>query len=50
MSHADSELFLSLPGAGVRLAPRLLAELGDDRDRYESANSLQLSLAPRLTQ
>ena len=39
--HADSELFQSLPRAGVRLAPRLLAELGDDRDRYESASSLQ---------
>jgi transposase len=41
LSHADSELFLSLPGAGVRLAPRLLAEMGDDRDRYASASSLQ---------
>ncbi len=39
--HADSELFQSLPRAGVRLAPRLLAELGDDRDRYERASSLQ---------
>jgi transposase len=39
--HADSELFQSLPRAGVGLAPRLLAELGDDRDRYESASSLQ---------
>lgn len=41
LSHADSELFLSLPGAGARLAPRLLAEMGDDRDRYASASSLQ---------
>lgn len=41
LSHADSELFLSLPGAGDRLAPRLLAEMGDDRDRYTSASSLQ---------
>ncbi len=39
--HEDLELFQSLPRAGVRLAPRLLAELGDDRDRYESASSLQ---------
>ncbi|GAC1450859.1 MAG: hypothetical protein PVSMB5_38580 [Ktedonobacteraceae bacterium] len=41
LSHADSEIFLSLPGAGTRLAPRLLAEMGDDRNRYESASSLQ---------
>ncbi len=41
LSHADSELFQSLPGAGARLAPRLLAEMGEDRDRYENASSLQ---------
>lgn len=41
LSHADSELFLALPGAGARLAPRLLAEMGDDRNRYEKASSLQ---------
>jgi transposase len=41
LSHADSELFLSLPGAGARLAPRLLAEMGDDRNRYESESLLQ---------
>lgn len=41
LMHADSELFQSLPRAGRRLAPRLLAELGDDRSRYESASSLQ---------
>ncbi len=41
LSHADSELFQSLPGAGQRLAPRLLAELGDDRARYADASSLQ---------
>lgn len=41
LMHADSELFQSLPRAGQRLAPRLLAELGDDRTRYESASSLQ---------
>jgi transposase len=39
--HADSELFQSLPRAGHRLAPRLLAEMGEDRDRYDSASSLQ---------
>ncbi len=41
LMHEDHELFQSLPGAGERLAPRMLAELGDDRDRYESAGSLQ---------
>ncbi len=41
LMHADSELFQSLPRAGQRLAPRLLAEMGDDRNRYESASSLQ---------
>src|SRR5437660_23091 len=41
LSHADSELFLSLPGAGTRLAPRLLAEMGDDRNRSERASRLQ---------
>jgi transposase len=41
LMHADSELFQSLPRAGQRLAPRLLAELGDDRARYDSASSLQ---------
>jgi transposase len=39
--HADAALFASLPGAGKRLAPRLLAEWGDDRTRYASAASLQ---------
>ena len=39
--HPDHKLFGSLPGAGPKLAPRLLAELGDDRDRFESAQVLQ---------
>jgi transposase len=34
LTHADDEIFSSLPGAGKRLAPRLLAEWGDDRTRY----------------
>jgi transposase len=41
LRHADSELFQRLPGAGKRLAPRLLAEIGDDRTRYAGAASLQ---------
>lgn len=39
-AHSDSTLFQSLPGAGTRLAPRLLAEWGDDRDRYLSHESV----------
>jgi transposase len=41
LTHEDHELFESLPRAGQRLAPRLLAEIGDDRTRYQAANSLQ---------
>jgi transposase len=41
LTHADSARFLSLPRAGKRLAPRLLAEIGDDRSRYADAASLQ---------
>ena len=41
LSHEDNEVFGSLPRAGQRLAPRLLAEIGDDPSRYESAASLQ---------
>jgi transposase len=39
--HPDREIFQSLPGAGPVLAPRLLAGLGSERERYESAASLQ---------
>lgn len=41
LSHADSEIFESLPRAGKRLAPRLLAEISDDRQRYRDAAKLQ---------
>ncbi len=40
LTHADSQIFESLPGAGKRLAPRLLAELGDDRSRYTTCSQL----------
>jgi transposase len=40
-SHPDSEIFSSLPGAGKRLEPRLLAGWGDDRSRNASAASVQ---------
>jgi transposase len=39
--HPDHDLFGSLPGAGDKLAPRLLAELGDDRERFDSHEALQ---------
>jgi transposase len=40
-THPDAALFGALPGAGQRLAPRLLAEWGDDRERYAAASSVQ---------
>jgi hypothetical protein len=40
-THEDLETFCRLPGAGKRLAPRLLAEWGDDRTRYRAASSVQ---------
>jgi hypothetical protein len=39
--HPDHDLFGSLPGAGPKLAPRLLAELGEDRLRFDSPQALQ---------
>lgn len=41
LTHADSSIFNGLPGAGKRLAPRLLAEWGDDRTRYAETRSIQ---------
>ena len=40
-SHPDRHLFGSLPGAGPTLAPRLLGELGQNRERFDSPQSLQ---------
>jgi transposase len=39
--HPDAGLFGSLPGLGVKLAPRLLAEIGDNRARFASAEGMQ---------
>jgi transposase len=41
LTHNDQEIWSSLPGAGKRLAPRLLAEWGEDRTRYADASSVQ---------
>jgi transposase len=39
--HPDRDCFGSLPGAGPKIAPRLLGELGNDRSVFESHQSLQ---------
>jgi len=39
--HPAAELFASLPGAGSKLAPRLLAECAGRRDFFDSAQGLQ---------
>ena len=37
--HPDADIYLSLPGLGVVLGARVLAEFGDDPERYVSAKS-----------
>ncbi len=39
--HPDHDIFASLPGAGDFLAPALLVQFGDQRDRFASAADLQ---------
>ena len=39
--HEDHPIFASLPGAGPVLAPRLLASMGSQRERYDKAANLQ---------
>jgi transposase len=39
--HPDHDLFGSLPGAGEKLAPRLLSELGADRQAFQDPQALQ---------
>jgi transposase len=48
VKHPDAFIFASLPGAGPTFAPRLLAAIGSDRERYDSVASLQkyLGIAP----
>jgi transposase len=40
-AHPDRAIFDSFPGAGPVLAPRLLAALGSDRSRFDSASEVQ---------
>jgi len=35
--HPDHDLFGSLPGAGPKIAPRLLGEIGSDRARFDTS-------------
>ena len=37
--HPDAEIYLSQPGLGIILGSRVLAEFGDDPDRYADAKS-----------
>lgn len=39
--HPDHHLFGSLPGAGPKIGPRLLSEIGSDRTRFENPCALQ---------
>jgi transposase len=39
--HPDAGMFGSLPGIGEKLAPRLLGELGQDRQRFQDPQALQ---------
>lgn len=50
--HPDKDCFGSLPGAGEKLAPRLLAELGTDRRQFDSPDALRCyaGTAPVLRQ
>jgi transposase len=39
--HPDREIFKALPGAGPVLAPRLLASMGSERERFPRPENLQ---------
>jgi len=39
--HPDFELFDTLPGAGVHLAPRLMVAFGEQRERFANAAEVQ---------
>ncbi|HRR96789.1 MAG TPA: IS110 family transposase [Candidatus Ratteibacteria bacterium] len=39
--HPDKDIFLSLPGSGNLTSAKLIAEFGDDRDRYKKVGAVQ---------
>ncbi|MEV6408668.1 IS110 family transposase [Streptomyces bobili] len=39
--HPDAAVILSFPGLGIQLAARVLAEIGDDRNRFADARGLK---------
>jgi transposase len=39
--HPDAEIILSFPGLGTQLGARVLAEIGDDRQRFTDARGLK---------
>lgn len=39
--HPDADVILSFPGLGVQLGARMLAETGDDRQRFADARGLK---------
>ncbi|MGV4988661.1 IS110 family transposase [Streptomyces sp. NRAIS4] len=39
--HPDADVLLSFPGLGVQLGARVLAEIGDDRQRFAHARGLK---------
>ncbi|MFF1833349.1 IS110 family transposase [Streptomyces sp. NPDC058231] len=39
--HEDAEVILSFPGLGIQLGARVLAEIGDDRERFADARGLK---------
>ncbi len=39
-AHEDALIFESLPGAGEKLAPRLLAAMGTQRERFDTSKNL----------
>ncbi|MCI4061443.1 transposase [Micromonospora sp. R77] len=40
-AHPDAKIVTSVPGLGVQLGARLLAEIGDDRSRFADARALR---------
>lgn len=41
-AHPEGDWWLSLPGVGIKTAARLLAYIGDNRDRFPTVQSLQV--------